>query len=151
MRAISTKAFCKESLLLRLHVGSLPRLWHQGTHAVYLLMVTGQLLTTHASQYPLDPAFVLHYIYRLFWCTINPARQVSMHPFEQKGSSKQAPCIKTNSKLIITRPECIYACITTLQGLMPAAGAVQEAYPTTDVLLEKLQEVLEKADMEVCL
>lgn len=33
---------------------------------------------------------------------------------------------------------------------MHAAQEVQEPYPTTHALLEKLQEVLEKADVEVC-
>ena len=34
--------------------------------------------------------------------------------------------------------------------MMPAAAEVQEPYPSTEALLEKLQEVLEKADVEVC-
>lgn len=34
--------------------------------------------------------------------------------------------------------------------MMHAATEVQEPYPTTEALLEKLQEVLEKADVEVC-
>lgn len=34
---------------------------------------------------------------------------------------------------------------------MLAGEEVQEAYPTTEALLDKLQEVLEKADVEVCL
>ena len=33
---------------------------------------------------------------------------------------------------------------------MLAGEEVQEAYPTTEALLDKLQEVLEKADVEVC-
>ena len=33
---------------------------------------------------------------------------------------------------------------------MYAASETKELYPTTDALLEKLQEVLEKADVEVC-
>lgn len=31
-----------------------------------------------------------------------------------------------------------------------AGEEVQEPYPTTEALLDKLQEVLEKADVEVC-
>ena len=35
-------------------------------------------------------------------------------------------------------------------GMIYAAAEVQEPYPTTEALLEKLQEVLQKADVEVC-
>ena len=34
--------------------------------------------------------------------------------------------------------------------MLLAAAEAQEPYPTTEALLEKLQEVLEKADVEVC-
>lgn len=34
--------------------------------------------------------------------------------------------------------------------MMLAGEEVQEPYPTTEALLDKLQEVLEKADVEVC-
>ena len=51
-------------------------------------------------------------------------------------------CLQPACKLIVQDVCC--------ESLLSVAEEVKEPYPATDVLLEKLKEVLQKADMEVC-